>query len=147
MLIDTIRADMITAMKAKEAVELRTLRSVIAAVQEAETSGKNDGPLDDAGVEKILAAQVKRRVEAADGFDSADRPEQAAAERAEQQILERYLPEGLSDDELEALIDQVFAANGFAAGDMGPAMKAVNAEVAGRADGRKVAELVKARLQ
>ena len=146
MLSSTIRTDMVAAMKAKEADKVRTLRSVLAAIQEAETSGKVDGPLSDAEVEKVLAAQVKRRVEAAEGFASADRPEQAAAERAEQEILEHYLPEGLSDDELETLIDKVFVENGFGAGDMGPAMKAVNAEVAGRADGRKVADWVKARL-
>ncbi len=147
MLIDTIRDDLKTAMKAKDAVELRTLRSVITAVQEAETSGNGPDQLDDAGVEKVIAAQAKRRVEAAEAFAAADRPEQQRAELAEKEILERYLPEGLDDAALEALVDRVLSDNGFTAkADMGSAMKAVNAEVAGRADGRAVADLVKSKL-
>ena len=147
MLIDTIRDDLKTAMKAKDATELRTLRSVITAVQEAETSGSGPDELDDAGVQKVIAAQAKRRVEAAEAFAEADRPEQQAAELEEKAILDRYLPKALDPTELEALVDQVLADNGFSAkADMGSAMKAVNAEVAGRADGRAVADLVKSKL-
>ncbi len=146
-LITTIRSDLTTAMKARDAVSMRTLRAIIAAVQEAETSGSEAVTLDDAGVQKVIAAQAKRRVEAAEAFDSGDRPEQAAAERAELVVLESYLPAGLSDDELVAIVESALAASGFTTkADMGAAMKAVNAEVAGRADGRTVAELVKARL-
>ncbi len=148
MLIDTIRADLTTAMKARDAVSMRTLRAIIAAVQEAEVSGKASEVLDDAGVEKVIAAQAKRRIEAAEAFDAGDRPEKAADERAELAVLESYLPEGLSDDELAALVDSVLSDNGFESkADMGKAMKAVNAEVAGRADGRMVADMVKSRLQ
>lgn len=147
MLIETIREDLKTAMKAKNAAELRTLRSVITAVQEAKTSGSGPDELDDDGVQKIITAQAKRRVEAAEAFASADRPEQEAAELEEKAILERYLPKGLDEAELVALVDQVLADNGFTEkADMGSAMKAVNAEVAGRADGRAVADLVKSKL-
>ncbi len=147
MLIDTIRTDLTAAMKARDALTLRTLRSVIAAVQEQEVSGKGPTTLDDAGVTKIINAQVKRRAEAAEAFDSGNRPEKAADERAESEILERYLPEGLSEDELVELVEATLASNGFSSkADMGNAMKAVNVEVAGRADGRVVADLVKARL-
>ena len=146
-LISTIRADLTTAMKARDAVTMRTLRAIIAAVQEAETAGTGAVTLDDAGVQKVISAQAKRRVEAAEAFDAGDRPEQAAGERAELEVLESYLPAGLGDDELVAIVESVLAASGFTAkADMGSAMKAVNAEVAGRADGRAVAELVKARL-
>lgn len=146
-LMTTIRADLTVAMKARDAVKLRTLRAVIAAVQEAETAGTGAVTLDDAGVQKVIAAQAKRRVEAAEAFDAGDRPEQAQGERDELAVLESYLPKGLSEAELVALVDSTLAANGFTAkADMGNAMKAVNAEVAGRADGRMVAELVKARL-
>ena len=73
--------------------------------------------------------------------------DRAAAERAEIAVLEEYLPASLSTDELEAIVGAVFAANGFETkADMGKAMKAVNAEVACRADGRAVADLVKSRL-
>ena len=147
MLMDTIRDDLKTAMKAKDADVLRTLRSVITAVQEAETSGKGPSELDDAGVQKVIAAQAKRRVEAAEAFADAGRSEQEAAELTELAILEGYLPKGLDEGELEALVDQVLADNGFSAkADMGNAMKAVNAAVAGRADGRAVADLVKGKL-
>jgi uncharacterized protein YqeY len=147
MLIDTIRQDLTAAMKAKDAAVLRTLRSVITAVQEAERSGKGLTELDDAGVQKVIAAQAKRRVEAAEAFDAGDRPEQAAAEREELVILETYLPKGLDPAELEALVDQVLADNGLTAkNQMGAAMKAVNQEVSGRADGRAVADLVKSKL-
>lgn len=147
MLIDDIRSDLTTAMKAKDQTRLRTLRAVIAAVQEAEVSGPAATTLDDAGVLKVVAAQAKRRVEAAEAFEQGGRMEKAADERAELAILESYLPAGLSDDELEALVDRVLADEGLSQkSQMGLAMKAVNAEVAGRADGRTVADLVKSKL-
>ncbi len=148
MLIDTIRADLTTAMKARDAVATRTLRAIIAAVQEEEVSGTTATTLDDDGVQRVISAQAKRRIEAAEAFEAGDRPEKAADERAELAILETYLPEALSDAELEALVDRVLEANGFSSkADMGAAMKAVNGEVAGRAEGRTVANLVKSRLQ
>lgn len=147
MLIDDIRSDLTAAMKAKDPVRLRTLRAVIAAVQEAEVSGSSATTLDDDGVLKVVSAQAKRRVEAADAFEQGGRLEKAADERAELAILESYLPAALSDSELEELVDRVLAAEGLSAkSQMGQAMKAVNAEVAGRADGRAVADLVKSKL-
>ncbi len=147
MLVDTIRADLTTAMKARDTTTVTTLRAVIAAVQEAEVAGDSAITLDDDGVLKVIAAQAKRRVEAAEAFDSGGAADRAANERAELEVLERYLPKKLGDDELAALVDEVLAEQGFAEkSQMGQAMKAVNAKVAGRADGRTVAELVKARL-
>lgn len=147
MLIDDIRADLTAAMRAKDPVRLRTLRAIIAAVQEAETSGAKATSLDDEGVQKAISAQAKRRVEAAEAFDAGNRPEKAADERAELAILETYLPAGLEDGELDALVTRVLEANAYSTkADMGAAMKAVNAEVAGRADGRAVAQLVKSKL-
>lgn len=146
-LLTQIRADLTTAMKARDVLTTRTLRAVIAAVRETEVAGDSATTLDDAGVEKVIAAQAKRRVEAAEAFDQGDRPEKAADERAELAVLEAYLPKQLTDDELVALIEDTLAAEGISAkADMGRAMKAVNAKVAGRADGRKVAGLVKDRL-
>ncbi len=147
MLIDDIRADLVVAMKAKDEVTKRTLRSVIAAVQEAQVSGSSATALDDGGVLKVIGAQVKRRIEAEDAFASGNRPEKAADERAEIEVLERYLPAALSAGDLDALIGRVLAEGGWSSkADMGAAMKAVNVEVGGRADGRTVADLVKARL-
>ena len=147
MLIETIRDDLKTAMRARDAVRLRTLRAVIAAVQEAEVSGKSATTLDDSGVEKVIAAQAKRRIEAAEAFDEGGRAEKAADERAELAVLESYLPERLSDDEVADLVAEVLAQEGLTQkSDMGKAMKAVNQRVAGRADGRLVADLVKSSL-
>jgi uncharacterized protein YqeY len=147
MLIDQIRADLTTATKAKDTLRQRTLRSAIAAVQEAQVSGAEATTLDDDGVQAVLKSQVKRRIDAAEAFDAGGATDRAADERAEIEVLETYLPTALTADELEAIVSEVFAANGFASkADMGQAMKAVNAEVAGRADGRAVADLVKSRL-
>jgi uncharacterized protein YqeY len=147
MLIKQIRTDLTTATKARDTVRMRTLRSVIAAVQEAEVSGDEAVTLDDDGVLVVIKAQVKRRIDAAEAFASGGADDRAASERAEIMILDVYLPTSLGADELEAIVVSVFAANGFESqADMGKAMKAVNAEVAGRADGRAVADLVKSRL-
>lgn len=146
-LVEQIRADLTTAMKARDALTTRTLRAVIAAVQEAEVAGDTATTLDDAGVQKVISAQAKRRVEAAEAFDAGNRPEKADDERAELAVLEQYLPKALEEDELIALIDETLAAEGLSEkSDMGRAMKAVNAKVAGRADGKTVANLVKERL-
>lgn len=147
MLIDDIRADMTAAMKARDAVKLRSLRAIIAAVQEAEVSGDEARTLTDDEVQKVIAAQVKRRVEAAEAFDKGGADDRAQAEREEQAVLETYLPAGLTEAELEDLVTTTLAEGGWSAkADMGQAMKAVNAQVAGRADGRAVAELVKSKL-
>jgi len=147
MLIDTIRQDLTDAMKARDAVRLRSLRAIIAAVQEAEVAGPEATTLTDDEVQKVIAAQVKRRVEAAEAFDEAGRTERAADERAEKAVLEAYLPEALTDEELEALVVEALVEGGWTTrADMGQAMKAINARVAGRADGRTVADLVKSRL-
>ncbi len=147
MLIDTIRQDLTTAMKARDQLRTRTLRAVIAAVQEAQVAGAEAKVLSDDEVQQVITAQVKRRLEAAEAFEQGGRAEKAAAERAEKDVLETYLPAALSDDELDTLIAAALAEGGWSApSDMGPAMKAVNTRVAGRADGRLVAERVKVRL-
>lgn len=146
MLIDTIRTDLTAAMKSRDALKLRSLRAIIAAVQEAETAGKSKTLTDDE-VLKVISAQVKRRIEAAEAFDSGGADERAANERAEKEVLESYLPAALTEDELEQLVSATLDENGWnSKADMGQAMKAINAKVAGRADGRAVADLVKAKL-
>ncbi len=94
MLIDEIRADLTTAMKAKDALRQRTLRSAIAAVQEAQVSGDAATTLDDDGVQAVLKSQVKRRVDAAEAFESGGAADRAAEERAEIEVLEAVSPEG-----------------------------------------------------
>lgn len=147
MLMEQIRTDLTAATKAQDKLRQRTLRSAIAAVQEAEVAGDEATTLDDKGVLAVIKAQVKRRNDAAEAFDQGGATDRADGERAEITVLEEYLPAGLSDADVEAIVSRVLDEHGFAAkSDMGNAMKAVNAEVAGRADGRVVADLVKSRL-
>lgn len=142
-----LESDMKTALKSRDELVLNTLRMVLTAVRTEEVSGKQERDLSDAEVLKVVAKQAKQREEAAEAFDAAGRTESAARERAEEEVLGRYLPKALSEAELIAIIDDVFAAEGFSEPrQMGQAMKAVQAKVAGRADGKVVAGLVKARL-
>ena len=146
-LLDDIRADLTEAMKAKDKLTVSTLRSVVAAVQEAEVAGSAATTLDDKQIQKVIAAQAKRRVEAAEAFEQGDRAEKAADERAELSVLEQYLPQQLPENALVEIVERVMAEGGYSTmADMGEAMKAVNGEVAGRAEGRVVAALVKSRL-
>ena len=146
-LLDQIRADLTAAMRSQDKLVISTLRSVVAAVQEAEVAGASATTLDDEQVQKVVAAQAKRRVEAAEAFDQGGRTEKAADERAELKILESYLPEQLDHDALTEIIERILSEGGFSTmADMGQAMKAINAEVAGKAEGRLIAELVKSRL-
>ena len=146
-LLGQIRADLTAAMKAKDKLTVSTLRSVVAAVQEAEVAGATATTLDDQQIQKVIAAQAKRRVEAAEAFEQGDRAEKAADERAELLVLEQYLPKQLSENALVEIVERVLAEGDYSTmTDMGQAMKAVNAEVAGRAEGRVIADLVKSRL-
>jgi uncharacterized protein len=119
----------------------------LASIKEAAVSGKEARDLDDEEIMKVLAKQVKRREEAAEAFRSADRPDRADRELAERDVLAVYLPAALSAEELEALVTEVLAEGGFSGMTaMGPAMKAVTAKVAGRADGKIVSAMVRERL-
>lgn len=146
-LADRLQADLTTAMKARDKVATTTLRSVIAAAKEAAVAGDSARTLTDDDVEAVIRTQVKRRDEAAEAFRDGGRPEQAAQELAEREILAGYLPKGLDEAELEALVAGALAEGGFTEpSQMGQAMKAVMAAVAGRADGKVVSAMVKARL-
>jgi uncharacterized protein YqeY len=147
MLAEQIQTDLTAAMKARDELTLSVLRMALAAVKEARVSGDEARELTDGEVEAILAKEAKRREEAAASFTEGGRPERAERELAERDVLAAYLPKPLTDEELVAIVDRALAAGGFSSpGDMGPAMKAVTAEVAGRRDGKAVSALVRARL-
>ena len=112
-LLDQIRADLTAAMKSKDKLTVATLRSVVAAVQEAEVAGAAATTLGDEQVEKLIAAQAKRRVEAAEAFEQGGRVEKAADERAELSILEQYLSEQLDVEALAAIVDRVLDDRGY----------------------------------
>lgn len=148
MLLETIRHDMTAAMKARDEVRLRSLRAVIAATQQAQAAGPTSVELTDDDVKGIISTQVKQRLEAAEAFESGGATDRAAAEREEMEVLSEYLPARLTDEELEELVNSSLADGGWKSkADMGTAMKAINAVVDGRADGKAVAQLVKSKLQ
>jgi uncharacterized protein len=146
-LAERMQQDLTEAMKARDQVRVATLRMAISAVREEAVSGKQARELTDDEVEKVLRTQVKRRDEAAEAFQAAGRDEQAAKELDERAILSAYLPEELDEGDLEALVEEALAAGGFTdPSQMGPAMNTVMAAVAGRAEGKRVSAIVKAKL-
>ena len=146
-LADQLRADLTTAMKAKDTTTLGALRLALAAIQEATVAGDAAAELTDEQVVAVITKAARKHEEAAEAFEGAGRAEQAAAEKASHAVLAAYLPKGLDADELATIVRETLAEGGFTTPkDMGAAMKAVNAKVAGRADGKAVAELVKSRL-
>src|SRR5450755_1329647 len=144
---DRLRADLTTSMKARDEVRTRTLRMALTSVSNEEVAGKAARELSDDEVLKILAREAKRRREAAAAFEEAGRDQQAAAERAEDAVLSGYLPVQLSDAEIAQIVGAVIAdtgASGMSA--MGQVMKAVTPQIAGRAEGSRVAGEVRRQL-
>ncbi len=147
MLIDTLQADLTTAMKARDDLEVSVLRMAISAVREEAVAGDAARELTDDEVLKVLAREAKRRDEAAAAFDEGGRADRAERERAERDVLARYLPAPLSEDELAGIVRAALAEGGFSEpAQMGQAMKAAMAAIGGRADGKVVSALVKAAL-
>lgn len=146
---DRLRADLTTALKAREALRASTIRLVLAAISTAETSGTSARELTDAEVLDVLTKEAKKRKESAAAFEAGGRPELAAKEREEAEILAEYLPEALSEAEVAAIVTAAVEQAG-AAGQgmkaMGAVMALVQPQVKGRADGAVVAAEVKRQL-
>jgi uncharacterized protein YqeY len=142
-----LEADLRDAMKARDELVRSTLRMAIAAVRNAEVAGKQARELADDEVLAVLTKEAKKRREAADAFAGAGRAEAAEKEQAEEKVLERYLPKQLTDEEIAELVATALAEGGFTEkSQMGPAMKAAQAAVAGRAEGGRVAAEVRKQL-
>ena len=145
---DTLKArlqhDLHDAMRARDTVRSGTLRMTLTAITNAKVSGDEARELSDDEVLKVVAKEAKKRKEAAAAFTGAGRPELAATEEAELLVLEGYLPAQLDDEALREIVDRAVAATG-ATGmpQLGMVMKAAQGEVAGRADGGRVAAVVK----
>jgi uncharacterized protein YqeY len=147
MLKARLESDLRDAMKARDELVTSTLRMAITAVRNAEVAGESARQLSDDEVLSVLTKEAKKRREAATAFADAGREAQAAKERAEEEVLAGYLPKQLSDEELAGIVRDALAAAGLSgASSMGPAMKAAQAAVAGRAEGGRVAALVRAQL-
>jgi uncharacterized protein len=144
---ERLRADLNAAMRARDQVRMRTLRMALTSITNEEVAGASARDLTDDEVVKVLTREARKRREAAEAFSAAGRSEQAAAERAEGDVLADYLPAQLSDEELAALVDAAIAETGASGmGSMGQVMKTVTPRVAGRADGARVAAEVRRRL-
>jgi uncharacterized protein len=145
---ERLRADLNAAMRARDQVRMRTLRMALTSITNEEVAGASARDLSDDEIVKVLIREARRRREAAEAFSAAGRAEQAAAERAEGDVLAAYLPAQLSDDELAALVDAAIAETGASGkAGLGLVMKTVTPRVAGRADGARVAAEVRRRLQ
>ena len=143
---ERITSDMTAAMKAREAERLSTLRMVKAAVQNREI--EKGGELTDEEVQKALQSLVKQRRDSIEQYENAGRAELAAKEASEIAVIEGYLPQAASPDEIAAAVDAAVAETGASSmKDMGTVMKAAMAHLAGKnADGRAVSDAVKAKL-
>jgi hypothetical protein len=149
---ERLRADLTAAMKSRDELVKSTLRMTLTAVHTEEVAGAEARELDDAEVLQIITREAKKRAESAEAFAGAGRAELAAQERAEGEVLARYLPQQLTDGELAGLAREAVAAveaqTGQAPGprQMGLVMKEATAAAAGRADGKRVAAAVKSLL-
>ena len=137
--------DMKAALRARESARLSTIRLLLAAIKQKEVDERIE--LSDADIVGIIERMIKQRRESIAHFDAGGRPELSAAERAEIDLLQAYLPQPLSDAEIEALIGVALAAGGAPGlAAMGKVMNMLKPQLAGRADMAQVAARVKARL-
>jgi uncharacterized protein len=144
---ERLRADLNTAMRARDQVRMRTLRMALTSITNEEVAGASARVLTDDEIVKVLTREARKRREAAEAFSAAGRSDQAAAERAEGDVLADYLPAQLSDEELAALVVAAIAETGASGmASMGQVMKMVTPRVAGRADGARIAAEVRRRL-
>jgi uncharacterized protein len=144
---DRLEADLRAAIKARDELVVSTLRLAISAVRNEEVAGNAARTLSDQEVQAVLTREMKKRRDAATAFADAGRPEQAERERAEERVLEAYLPQQMSDADLTAAVAKALEGLDLSGKQaMGPAMKAAQAEVAGRAEGGRVAAEVRRHL-
>lgn len=143
---DRLTEDLKLAMKSRDQLRMDVIRMIRAAVLNKEVELKRD--LDDAEMSRVMTTLVKQRRESVEQFEKAKRTELAEKERREIEIIETYLPQPLTHQELEALVVSVISETGSSSmKDMGPIMKAVMARVAGQPiDGKQVSDLVKSKL-
>jgi uncharacterized protein YqeY len=138
--LEQVQSDVRTAMKARDRERAAALRMVVDVLQQDAKLGKGDEVA-------VLQRERKKRVEAAEAYEGAGRTEQAAAERFEAELIDGYLPQQLSDEELAALVDAAVAETGaIERKQMGQVMSALMPKLAGRADGKRVSTAVQQKL-
>jgi uncharacterized protein YqeY len=144
-LIEEIEGELRDAMRARDAERRDALRLILNALKNSEKELRR--PLTEDEELQVLQRERKRRLEAADAFRAGGREEQAASEERELEILEEFMPEPLSEDEIEEIVDDVIAEVGATSmADLGRVMADVMPQVAGRADGSQVSQIVREKL-
>jgi uncharacterized protein len=144
-LIERLEDELTTAMKERDATRRDALRLILSSLRSAEKELQR--PLHDDEELQVLQRERKRRLESIEAFQGAGRDEQAAKERAELEVLEQFMPEPISEDELERIVDDVIAEVGATSmRDLGRVMADVMPQIAGRADGSWVSQLVREKL-
>lgn len=148
-LVAQLRADLTTALKARDQLRANTIRGVLTAVSRAETAGSEATALTDDQVRDVVISEAKKRRESAEAYRNAGRPELADKEEAEGRVLAGYLPAALSAEELSAIVTEAIAATAAAElgmRGMGKVMGVVTPLTKGRADGKAVADEVRRQL-
>ncbi len=141
-LLEQINQNLVKAMKSKDAETTSVLRMLIAAMHNKEITLRKDGTaeLTDEQIIEVAASEIKKRKDSVEAYTAGGRPELADKESAEIKILEKYLPEQMSEAELEKIVKEIIASG---ATDFGRVMGQTMARVKGKADGAKVGEIVK----
>ena len=145
--LSTLTEEMKNAMRSQDSVRLESLRAIKSAVLLAQTSGADSGELTDEDSIKLLQRLVKQRKDSAAIFRDQNRPDLAEPEEAQASIIEEFLPAQMSEDELESTIRSIIEISG-ASGmkDMGKVMGIASKQLAGKADGKRIADTVKKKL-
>lgn len=148
---EQLHGDVVVHMKNRNKVALTTVRNVLGEIETREKSGKTPIELDDAQVTSLLQKEAAKRRDTARIYSEAGESERAAAEIAEAEVIEAYLPKALTRDQVEAIVDEEIAAlkaegQELSLRSIGAVMKPVTAKVAGRFDGKTVSEIVRSRL-
>ena len=141
----TVTEDMKTAMRAKDAPRLSTIRLLLAAIKQREVDERKD--LSDADIVSVIEKMIKQRRDSVEQYTKGNRPDLAGVEQAEIVVLQGYMPRAMSDAEVDAAIAAALAASGARGmADMGKLMAVLKPQLAGKADMGKVSALVKAKL-
>lgn len=147
-----LKSDVVAHMKAGNKIALTTVRNVLGEIETREKGGKNPVEFDDAQVITLLQKEAAKRHDTAGIYSEAGESDRAAAELAEAEVIEAYLPKALNAEEAAAIVDRIISGLEAEQGElsmrqMGLAMKPITAEIAGRFDGKAVSEMVRKRLQ
>ena len=144
---ERLRGDLTEAIRSRDELTSGTIRMVLTAITMEEVSGKEARELSEAEVITVLSREAKKRREAAEAYDAGARPDRAALERSEGEVIARYLPAQLSEADLKQMIADAIAETGATGpAGMGLVMKVLSPKIAGKADGGVVSAAVKAAL-